>query len=112
MAMKAKYPSSYDEYFPEESAEYYSLLLAYARLTEENLTDAFWIAQKALILSDRYNTISNDAAKIDCIKDAKRTDIKAFFYGRYRTLQLCHEHARSIWKSGSDNARNYGKGTV
>jgi hypothetical protein len=110
--MKAKYESSYDQYFPEESAEYYSLLLAYAKLKDESFIDAFWIAQKALILSDRYNTISTDAAKLDTVKNGNRTDIKAFFYGRYRTLQLCHEHARSIWKSGNDSARNYGKGTV
>ncbi len=111
--MKARFESSYDQYFPEESAEYYSLLLAYAKLKgDESFVDAFWIAQKALVLSDRYNTISTDATKLDTVKNGTRTDIKAFFYGRYRTLQLCHEHARIIWKSGNDNAKNYGKGTV
>lgn len=44
--MKAKYESSYDDYFPEESAQYYSLILEYARLTEENTNGALQIAQK------------------------------------------------------------------
>ena len=72
--MKAKYESSYDDYFPEESAQYYSLILEYARLTEENTNGALQIAQKALILADRYNTISNDATKLDSIKIGQKTD--------------------------------------
>jgi hypothetical protein len=77
--MKAKYESSYDDYFPEESAQYYSLMLEYARLTEENTNGALQIAQKALILADRYNTISNDATKLDSIKIGQKTDKQKFF---------------------------------
>jgi len=103
--MKIIYESSYDQYFPEESAQYYNLLIKYAKLTDENYLEAFQIAQEALILSDRFNTIANDAAKIASVKHGNKTDIKAFFYGRYRTLQLVHEHARSCWKSGNDRIR-------
>lgn len=39
--LKAKYESSYDSYFPEETAHYYSLMLEYAKLTDENTKDAY-----------------------------------------------------------------------
>lgn len=110
--MKVKYESSYDEYFPEEAAEYYSLMLSYAKLTDECHVDALWIAQKALVLADRYNTISNDATKLDSIKHGIKTDRQKFFYGRYRILREIHNHARMMWRDGNENAKNYGKGSM
>lgn len=110
--MKAKYESSYDDYFPEESAQYYSLMLAYARLTDENTVDALWIAQKALILADRYNTISNDATKLDSIKTGIKSDKQKFFYGRYRILREIHTHARVLWKEGNADSKTYGNGVA
>ena len=110
--MKAKYESSYDDYFPEESAQYYSLILEYARLTEENTNGALQIAQKALLLADRYNTISNDATKLDSIKIGQKTDKQKFFYGRYRILREIHTHARVIWKEGNVESRTYGNGVA
>lgn len=110
--MKAKYESSYDDYFSEESAQYYSLMLAYARLTDENTVDALWIAQKALILADRYNTISNDATKLDSIKTGIKSDKQKFFYGRYRILREIHTHARVLWKEGNTDSKTYGNGVA
>jgi hypothetical protein len=110
--MKAKYESSYDDYFPEESAEYYNLVLAYAKLTDENHVGALQISQKALILADRYNTIGNDAAKLDSIKIGNKSDRQKFFYGRYRLLREVHNHARMMWRDANENSKNYGKGAV
>lgn len=108
--MKAVYKSSFDDYFPEESAEYYNLMLEYAKLTDENTTGALRVAQKALILADRYNTISNDATKLDSIKIGVKSDRQKFFYGRYRLLREVHTHARGMWRDANENIRNYGKG--
>lgn len=110
--MKAKYESSFDDYFPEESAEYYSLMLEYARLTDENTSGALKVAQKALILADRYNTISNDATKLDSIKIGIKSDRQKFFYGRYRILREIHTHARVLWKEGNIDSKSYGGGTI
>jgi hypothetical protein len=110
--LKAKYESSYDSYFPEETAHYYSLMLEYAKLTDENTKDALWIAQKALVLADRYNTISNDATKLDSIKTGIKSDKQKFFYGRYRILREIHNHARMMWRDANEGARNYGGGVA
>lgn len=110
--MKVKYESSYDDYFPDESMHYYSLMLAYASLTDENTKDALMIAQKALALADRYNTISNDATKLDSIKTGIKSDKQKFFYGRYRILREIHTHARTIWRDASEGARTYGGGVA
>ncbi|MDD5064991.1 MAG: hypothetical protein PHQ35_09590 [Phycisphaerae bacterium] len=108
--MKAKFESSYDENFPEESAAYYGLLLKYAKLSDVDGNTACRIAIEALIYADRYNTIANDAAKLENIK-ATKGDMQKFFYGRYRTLHLMHEHCVSISNNAYFQARNYGKGT-
>ncbi|NLD49898.1 MAG: hypothetical protein GX660_22375 [Clostridiaceae bacterium] len=110
--MKAKYESTFDEYFPEESAEYYSLLLQYAKLTEEDHVNALWIAQKALILADRYNTIGNDATKLDNCKHGIKTDRQKFFYGRYRILREIHTHSRVLWRAGEEDSKTYGGGAM
>jgi len=108
--MKAKFESSYDENFPEESASYYGLLLKYAKLTDVDGNTACRLAIEALIYADRYNTIANDAAKLENLKGTKG-DMQKFFYGRYRTLHLMHEHCVAINNNCNYQARNYGKGT-
>jgi hypothetical protein len=110
--MKAKYESSYDEYFPDESKDYYSVLLEYAQLTETNYSTAHKLALKSLILSDRYNTIGNDATKLDSIKTGAKTDRQKFFYGRYRVLREIHTHARMIWKAYTEDCKSYGNGVI
>ena len=110
--MKAKYESSHDEYFPEESAAYYTLLFEYSKLSDVDGKTAFYLAKKALVFADRYNTISNDAAKLTNIKNATKSDIQKFFYGRYRTLHLMHEHCVSVCNNANYNSRTYGGGVT
>lgn len=97
--------SDYDKYFPEETKLFYNIMSGYVNLNDTMYPEAFKLAQEALELSDRYNTIGNDASKLGSIKEAKKTDIKGFFYGRYRTLQLVHEHCRMIWGRGERETR-------
>ena len=110
--MKATYESCYDEYFSEEAREYYNVLYEYAHLSDNSFAKAHTIAIKSLILSDRYNTISNDANKLDSIKLGAKTDRQKFFYGRYRILREIHTHARVLWKAGEENSKTYGNGTL
>jgi len=110
--VRAKFESSYDEYFLEESAAYYSLLFEYSELSDVDGKTAFKLAKRALVYADRYNTISNDASKLTNIKSATKGDMQKFFYGRYRTLHLMHEHCVSVCNNANYNSRMYGGGVV
>jgi len=88
----------------EDVRQYNSLLERYSKLNSEDYTGAYDISQKALILSDRWNEIQVNANKLD-LGDLSKTDFQKWAYGRYRTMQLAHEHSRSIWRMGEQFAR-------
>ena len=110
--MKIKFESVYDDYFPEEAAEYFEAIANYYKMTDEDRDGAFELSKITFVLSDRYNTISNDATKLDSIKYGQKTDKQKFFYGRYRLLREMHTHARMVWNSAKEEARTYGNGTM
>jgi hypothetical protein len=95
---------NFKEKVKEDVAQYNELLNAYSRITTEDYLTAFEISQKALVLSDRWNEIQVQAGKND-IGELSKTDFQKWAYGKYRTMQLLHEHTRSIWRVGEDFAK-------
>jgi len=88
----------------EDVKQYNHLLKRYEQLNSEDFVTAFDIAQKAIILSDRWNELQVLVSKND-IGDLTKTDFQKWAYGKYRQLHLIHEHSRAIWRMGE----NYNK---
>lgn len=99
--------SPYEDLTPEIQVlnrQYTKLMLDYVGIEDNNPVFAFQLAKEALFLSDEFITVQSQASKLGSVKGSKG-EIRDFFYQRYRTLQLAHEHCRMIWRAGEDRAK-------
>ena len=90
----------------EDCKQYTEILLQYTIINETNIHDASKLCVKALVLADRWSDIQSNAKKIAALQGLNKTDLSAWCYQKHRMLMKLHEHARSIWKSGSDNLKS------
>lgn len=99
--------SPYEDLTPEIqklNRQYEKLMLEYVEIDDNNPSRAFELAKEALFLSDEFITVQSQASKLASAKGEK-SEIRDFFYQRYRTLQLAHEHLRAIWRVGEERIR-------
>ncbi|WP_246637651.1 hypothetical protein [Crassaminicella profunda] len=91
-----------DDLFPEDIEKYCEIARNYMELTTENFAGAFEIAQKAWALADRWNDLQASASKLAAMKGVTKTELQKYCYGKYRQMQLIHEHCRSLWRVGEE----------
>ena len=97
--------TQFDDCFPEDLDQYYSIANQFANLTTEDFSQAFEISKKAWILSDRWSCIAANASKLAAIKHVSKTDIYNYAYQKYRGMQYIHEFARILYRSGEQASR-------
>lgn len=99
--------SNFEDLTPEIQTlnrQYNKLMLDYVGIEDNNPSLAFTLAKEALFLSDEFITVQSQASKLASARGEKG-EIRDFFYQRYRTLQLAHEHLRAIWRVAEDRIK-------
>jgi hypothetical protein len=84
---------------------YFDLMADYLAIEDNNPSRAFTLARQALFLSESYITLQSEAGKLARAHGEPKNDMQQFFYQRYRTLQLAHEHLRAIWRVADDRIK-------